>query len=124
MLWIGSTALAQEDSTELVEEYLFVDKEIYAHPPGGNAGLYRYLAENFTCQNRCTECPVSGKIFLQFYVETDGTLTEFEVLKGEDTGCTEELIALLIAYGPWSPASQNRRPLRAKYVLPVAIHFE
>lgn len=119
-----TVASAQEDTTELVEEYLFIDYEVYAKPPGGTDSLVSYLAKNFACKNRCQECPLSGRMYIQFYVEIDGSLAETEVVRGEDSGCADELITLLKAFGPWSPAVQNGRPVRAKYIFPVYINFE
>ena len=60
--------------------------EILEHPdelaeyPGGDAALFRHLASNCKYPDVARKWGVQGKVYVQFVVETDGTMTDIHVV--------------------------------------------
>lgn len=68
----------RQDSTKQVFNYCKVKPSF----PGGNNALYQYLAQNIQYPKIAIDNRVEGKIFLNFIVEKDGSLSDIQVLKG------------------------------------------
>jgi protein TonB len=62
---------------------------------------------------------VEGKVFVEFVVEKDGTLTQFTVVKGIGAGCDEEAIRIMQEAPAWEPGKQRGRPVKQRMVLPI-----
>jgi beta-lactamase regulating signal transducer with metallopeptidase domain len=86
--------------------------------PGGIDAFYKFIAENFKIS---TEFKGSGKVFLTFMVEKDGSLSEFEILKDIGFGTGEEVIRVLKLSPKWVPGKQNNETVRVKYSLPIQV---
>jgi hypothetical protein len=86
--------------------------------PGGITAFYKFIATNFKVP---TELKGSGKVFLTFMVEKDGSLSEFEILKDIGFGTAEEVIRVLKLSPKWIPGKQNNETVRVKYSLPVQV---
>ncbi|MDB5240464.1 MAG: TonB family protein, partial [Spirosoma sp.] len=50
--------------------------------PGGMSGLGQFLSSNLTYPVSAQKAGVQGKVFISFTVNTDGTLSDYEVIKG------------------------------------------
>lgn len=87
--------------------------------PGGSRALMAYLQKNVQYPSAARRAGVSGRVFLSFIVETDGRLTDLQLLKGLGFGCDEEAMRVVNAMPAWTPGSQDGKPLRVKYNLPV-----
>ena len=62
---------------------------------------------------------IEGKVFVQFVVEKDGSLSDVHVIKGIGAGCDEEAIRVVQNAPKWKPAKQRGRPVRQRLVLPL-----
>jgi hypothetical protein len=57
-------------------------------------------------------------------VETDGSLSEFQVVKDLGFGVGDEIIRVLKLSPKWNPGIQSGQPVRVLYTLPVTIQPE
>lgn len=85
-----------------------------AHPENGNRAYKQYLEENIQYPEEAKTKKVQGRVTVEFYVETDGGLTEFTIVKGIGSGCDEELIRLIKEGPKWIPTKRDNAPLRDK----------
>ncbi|MEK6781936.1 MAG: energy transducer TonB [Bacteroidota bacterium] len=110
---------AVEESEVAEEIFLFVEEP--AGPRDGMAAFYKYLGENIRYPALARRLRVDGKVFVEFVVERDGSLNQFNVVKGIGSGCDEEAVRVLQDAPRWFPGKQRGRPVRQKMVLPI--HF-
>lgn len=95
-----------------------------AHPENGTRAFKQYLEKNIRYPDQAKINKVEGRVTIQFTVESDGSLTNFVVLKGIGSGCDEELIRLVKEGPRWIPAKldgtvvQDKAKVRLKFVLP------
>ena len=62
---------------------------------------------------------ISGKVYITFVVEKDGSITDVKVLRGIGGGCDEEAVRVVQSMPRWSPGKQRGKPVRVQYNLPV-----
>ncbi|MGB3619560.1 MAG: TonB family protein, partial [Catalinimonas sp.] len=72
------------------DDKVFIVVEEQAHPQGGFASFYEYLSKHLRYPEQARRMGVEGRVFVQFVVERDGTLTDVQAVKGIGAGCDEE----------------------------------
>ena len=107
-----------------VEEEVFNVVEQQPEFPGGQAKMYQYLGKNTKYPSAAQRANVTGKVFLTFVVNTDGSIVNVETMKGIGFGCDEEAIRVIKTMPKWNPGKQSGRPVRVKYTLPVNFTLE
>jgi TonB family protein len=87
---------------------------------GGMPGLGQFLSRNLRYPVEAQRARVQGRVFVSFVVCTDGTLCDYEVLKGLDPSIDQEAVRVVKAMsGYWKPGSQRGKKVRVKYNLPI-----
>lgn len=95
-----------------------------ATPIGGLRAYDKYLKNSLRYPAQALESKIKGRVTVQFTVRTDGTLDEFNVLKGLGYGCDEEVIRLVKEGPRWSPTTEDEEPVesevkvRVRFALP------
>ncbi|MBO0936237.1 TonB family protein [Fibrella sp. HMF5335] len=87
--------------------------------PGGMQALTKFLDDNIQYPDAARRAQVSGKVFVQFVVNTDGSLGDLQILKGLGFGCDAEAIRLMKAMPNWVPGRQSGKPVTVRYNLPI-----
>ena len=114
---------AQQIDTKQQNETVREPAEIELPPkfPGGITEFYKFIGKNFRVPEEASKNNSKGKIYIQFMIEKDGTLSEFKVLKGIGNGLDEEAIRVLKLSPKWIPGSLQGKPTRVQYSLPITI---
>jgi len=86
--------------------------------PGGIGAFYKYIANNYKTPNVNN---LSGKVFVNFVIEKDGSIVEAKVIRDLGYGTGEEAVRVLMQSPKWSPGMQNGQPVRVMYSLPITI---
>lgn len=98
----------------------FVDfAEVMPEPAGGMASFYRFLSKNIVYPRRERNMGIQGKVFVQFVVDTDGSISNAHILKGVSHGCDQEALRVLLKTPKWEPGKQGSRPVRVRMVIPI-----
>ena len=92
--------------------------------PGGIEKFYMFMGQNFKIPQEFSKQKIDGKLALEFMVEKDGSLSEFKVVKDLGYGSADEAIRVLKLSPKWIPASENGKPVRVMYSLPITIQAE
>ena len=87
--------------------------------PGGEQALMDYVAKNIVYPQEAKDKEISGRVFVSFVVEKDGSINEVKVLKGIGGGCDEEAVRVVKAMPKWKPGKMKGEPVRVNYQLPV-----
>jgi len=108
-----------EEPEEEVAEEVFSIVEDQPMPVGGMQGFYTFLNEHIKYPNQAQKLGIEGKVFVEFIVNTDGSLTDLKVVKGIGGGCDEEAIRVLKEAPKWTPGKQRGRAVRVRKVIPI-----
>ncbi len=115
--YVAPVKVEEEESAE--EMQIFMVVESMPEFPGGEANLYKFLAENIKYPQMAKESGIQGRVFVTFVVERDGSVTDVRVLRGIGGGCDEEAIRVVKAMPKWTPGKQRGKSVRVQYNLPV-----
>jgi periplasmic protein TonB len=85
----------------------------------GMEDFYKYVSKNIEYPKQARRVGVEGKVFVQFVVDKDGSLSEVKVIKGIGAGCDEEAIRVLKESPKWTPGKQRGRAVRVRMSLPI-----
>ncbi|QMW00914.1 energy transducer TonB [Spirosoma foliorum] len=122
----ATVATVQEKAVEVESktEAPFVTVEQQPEYPGGMSALINFLGKNLNYPRQAASAGVSGRVFVSFIVNTDGSLTDIQILKGIGFGCDEEALRVMNKMPHWKPGKQSGRAVRVKYNLPIAFTLE
>ncbi len=87
--------------------------------PGGDEARIKFLQDNIKYPEEAKELGVSGKVFVTFVVEVDGSITDVKVLRGIGAGCDEEAVRVVKSMPRWVPGKQRGQPVRVQFNLPI-----
>jgi len=107
------------DVEEEDTEEIFVIVEEYPVPFGGMAAFYQYVNNKIKYPRQALVLNIEGRVFVQFVVGKDGSLTDATVIRGIGGGCDEEAIRVVKDAPGWKPGKQRGKPVRVKMVLPI-----
>ena len=108
-----------EEEEEEEEEEIFQVVENDPEFPGGAEALYKYLAQNIKYPQLARENNITGRVYVTFVVEKDGSVTGVRVLRDIGGGCGQEAIRVVKAMPKWTPGKQRGKNVRVQYNLPV-----
>ena len=108
-----------EEVEEEVTDEIFMVVEEAPEPIGGQRAFMQYLAENIKYPKAAARLKISGRVFVQFVVEKDGSLTDIKVVKGIGAGCDEEAVRVLSEAPKWKPGKQRGMPVRVSKMVPI-----
>lgn len=111
--------IVEEAPEEEVADEVFQIVENPAEPPGGYQAFYEYVAKKLKYPAQARRMGIEGKVYVQFVVDKDGSLTEVQAVKGIGAGCDEEAVRVLQAAPAWSPPKQRGKPVKQRIILPI-----
>jgi protein TonB len=63
---------------------------------------------------------IEGIVVVGFVVDTDGSISNIEILRGIGGGCDEEVIRIVKGAPRWTPGLQNGKAVRTFMRLPLS----
>lgn len=93
---------------------------VVEHPPqfpGGLVAMKKYIIQNLI--NPETTPKLTGKVFVAFVVNANGSLQDIEIKKGLSQAYNEEALRIVNLMPTWQPGMQSGRAVRVKYLLPI-----
>lgn len=92
---------------------------------GGVSAMYAFLSNNMRYPQDAQRSSVSGKVFVLFTVCTDGSLCDFDILKGVYPSMDEEALRVVKRMNNlWKLGIQRGQPVRVRYNLPISFRLE
>lgn len=92
--------------------------------PGGTASLNRWLSRNINYPEAAQNLGLSGRIYLNFIVDRDGSISNIRVTRGVDDLLDQEAIRVIGAMPKWKPGMQNGVPVKVSFNIYVTFKLE
>lgn len=108
-----------EEEEDETETQIFTVVENDPEFPGGMEALYKYLAQNIKYPQLARDNNITGKVYVTFVVERDGSIANPKVLRDIGGGCGAEAIRVVKAMPKWTPGKQRGKAVRVQFNLPV-----
>ncbi len=111
--------LSDTAKTELEQPILFAEKP--AEYPGGKEAMTKFLQENIRYPKKARKKGIEGKVYIEFIIEKDGSVSNVTVKKGvldaPELGAEGARVVRLMP--KWNPATQNGKTVRLYCMLPI-----
>jgi TonB family protein len=119
LLFMGMISFTEAQVEAIEGEKIFMIVENQPEPIGGMEGFYKYIAQNMVYPKEARRVGIEGRVFLQFLIRKDGSLTDIKLLKGIGHGCDEEAIRVLQNAEKWKPGTQRGRAVNVRMSIPI-----
>lgn len=110
-----------EDDDDIVP---FVGLEEEPSFPGGEAALYKFMADHVKYPDLARTSGITGKVYIRFVVEKDGSVTNVKVMRDIGGGCGSEAVRVVKMMPKWKPGKQRNRPVRTEFNLPISFNLK
>ena len=117
-----SSVISFEQATKHQQDSIYTAVEVMPEYPGGMNEFRKYISENYKTPE--IDKPLKGKVWIQFVVEKDGSLSNMKVVRDLGYGTGEEAVRVLKNAKKWKSGAQNGKPVRVHYTLPIDINIK
>lgn len=102
------------------DDYVCVLVENDPSFPGGMEAMYKFLAENIKYPQEAKDNNITGRVYVSFVVELDGSITNPRLLRDIGGGCGQEAIRVVKLMPRWNPGKEKGQPVRVQFNLPIS----
>lgn len=103
-----------EEDTGEAEIFQVVEKM-----PSFNGNMNKWLKDNLKYPILAQENGISGRVFVAFVVEKDGSITDVKVARSVDPSLDKEAVRVVKAMPKWNPGQQRNKPVRVAFTVPI-----
>lgn len=87
--------------------------------PQFNGNINKWIRDNLKYPVIAQENGIFGKVYVEFIIEEDGSITDVEVVQSVDPSLDEEAIRLVKAMPKWTPGKVAGKPVQVLYKMPI-----
>jgi protein TonB len=98
---------------------IFDVTEVMPVPPDGMQGWNTYLRENLVYPADAKSLGIEGTVILMFVVNSDGSVSNVELLRGIGGGADEAALEVVKNSPDWTPAMENGKVVNSRMRLPI-----
>ncbi|MEM9325509.1 MAG: M56 family metallopeptidase [Bacteroidota bacterium] len=91
---------------------------------GGIQQFYGHIASNMSYPKQARQMGIQGKVYVQFVVNKDGTVSDVEVKKGIGAGCDKEAARVVAESTGWIPGKVDGEPVSVRMIVPILFKLE
>lgn len=114
-----TTVSAQKTVVAQKNQQVFDVVEKMPEYPGGQAALFEYLSTNIKYPADAEKQKIEGRVLVTFVVNTDGSITDIEVVKKAFPSLDAEAVRVISGMPKWTPGEQKGQKVRVKYTVPL-----
>lgn len=100
---------------EPIQDFVEVDPAF----PGGEAAMVQFIQKNVVYPELSREMGEQGTVYVQFVVNSDGSIQDVVVLKGVSDQLDKEAVRVVKKMPHWSPGEQAGKKVRVRYQIPI-----
>ena len=109
---------------EEATDEIFVVVEQQPEFPGGTTALMKFLGDNINYPVIAQENGIQGRVIMNFVVERDGSISDVQVVRGQDPSLDREAERVIKTMPKWKPGQQRGKPVRVRFTLPVVFRLQ
>jgi TonB family protein len=103
---------------------VFTSTEEMPQYEGGFKSAFEFISREVKYPVLAQRNGTTGKVFIKFIVEKDGSISEPTILKGIGSGCDEEAVRVISLMPKWKAGKQNGNPVRSWFTMPINFLLE
>ena len=79
----------------------------------------KYIAQNLRYPDIAAENGISGRVIVQFAVNSKGRIVDAVVVAGVDPALDKESIRVVMTSPPWTPGKQRGKAVKVLFTFPI-----
>jgi protein TonB len=120
---------AEEDTEEIFNFAVVENKPVY---PGCeklateeekfncfNQSIMKHISKNFKFPEMARQMGIQGKVYVNFVIEKDGSISNVTIARGVDKLLDDEAIRTVKTLPKFQPAKQRGKSVRMQYTVPI-----
>lgn len=113
------TIVVQAEEPKEETDEIFTVVEESATPKGGMQAFYKFVGEKIKYPAQARRMGIEGRVFVEFVINKDGSLSDVRSIKGIGAGCDEEAVRIVQSAPSWNPGKQRGKAVKQRYTLPI-----
>lgn len=91
---------------------------------GGDNEFRAWIAKRLRYPQEPLNNGVQGRVFVQFIIEKDGSLSDVTAIKSIDPDLGKEAVRVVSSSPKWNPGKQQGVPVRVRYTFPITFSLQ
>ena len=107
------------------DEQVFIVVEEQASFQGGSVNEFRtWVTTNLKYPDIAIKKGISGKVYVQYAVNSKGDVVDVKVVRGVDPSLDKEAIRVISSSPKWEPAKQKGTKVKQQFTIPIAFQLQ
>jgi len=106
------------------EDGVFVVVENMPEFPGGEFALRKFLTRSIKYPNVAEENGIQGKVYVNFVVDKDGSVSNAKIARGVDPSIDKEALRVVMTLPKWKPGIQRGKAVRVSYTVSISFQLQ
>lgn len=114
-------AMMDDEDENIDEEQIFYIVEDMPTFNGGEPAVEfrKYIGQNLQYPEIAAENGISGRVIVQFAVNSTGKVVDAIVVRSVDPALDKEAVRVVMASPKWSPGKQRGKPVKVLFTFPI-----
>ncbi len=114
-----------EEEEVVDEQEIFLVVEDMPTFQGQEKDAFRiYIQQNLKYPPIAQENNISGRVYVSFVVDRDGSITNVQVVRGVDPSLDKEAVRVVKSSPKWTPGKQRGRAVRVSFTFPIVFQLQ
>ena len=113
-------AVGNGNENSVKKEEVFFIVEDMPEFPGGELALRKFIANEIKYPLIAQEKGIQGKVYVNFVVESDGSIGRLKVARGVDPSLDQEALRVVSVLPKWTPGKQKGKNVAVSYTVPIS----
>jgi protein TonB len=109
----------QEEVVPEEEQVFFIVEEMPSFQGGGEDAFREWIAKNLRYPEIAADNGISGRVYVQFAVNSKGEVCDAVVVRGVDPALDKEALRVVLSSPRWEPGRQRGRPVKVQFTFPI-----
>ena len=110
----------EEEEEEVAEEVFFIVEDMPKFQGGDHNGFRVWIQQNLKYPAIAAENGISGRVFVQFAVNSKGEVVDAVVVRGVDPALDKEALRVVKSSPKWSPGKQRGKSVKVQFTFPIS----
>ncbi len=98
--------------------------ETFPEFPGGGDNLFKFFREEIKYPVEAQENGIQGRVVIQFYVETDGRISDIRIVEKVNNYLDDEAYRLISSMPKWTSGTREGQKIRFKVTHPIRFRLQ
>ncbi|MFC2115741.1 energy transducer TonB, partial [Bacteroidota bacterium] len=108
------------EEEEVAEELIFfIVEDMPSFQGKGQEGFRSWIAKNLRYPEIAAENGISGKVYVQFAVNSKGQVVDAVVVRGVDPALDKEAVRVVMSSPKWAPGKQRGKAVKVQFTFPI-----